>query len=595
MAGTAGRWYLCVNEGEDSVNPDANQSDESGGESEGTGGTGEGESGGGEKPGEPNQPDEPGEGENEEYKQPEEEGEPEEPKQPEEIPAPGAEEGYYCIVKFTYVDNVESGVEEFLYQDTEVRDVSSENPPWDSYVAEKGMFSNRLNAEGEADALAEASSADVDGCFEYVGGGKGRYKLTKVKVTDADLQDNEIQDADSQDADAQDRSARAAESSSKPYYVEVWNAPVYMSCSAGNDWLRQYVFNSLKAQDNASDDFTIRVDTVLAGDVTYEMVQEADLVYLEDGKGMNLQDVEGVVKSYVYSEKAEDGLEDISDNVITTLLYEAVQELKPVIVDYGIIESEDYPGSRYQKLAKAFLKKDLTAFYNAMAKSDDLAASVLMNADKDLKDFPDKTDNDFHYVNRNIYIVSGTPLAGKDFHDEMSKTEVKAGFSEVLAAIRAENVLLSDDEKISEKVSKAMAVQYIINYSLGLVGEYKDLSILELQPTANKESDLYRDANDSKGSVVLYWQRKDRDGEGQQILRSSKMIETNVTLSSVAAFNSSYQDINAEYNMIFIGLDGQRLYHDWDKDGVLSAIYNDKDLNGKVYHPGARVAGSAAR
>ncbi|MDE7430031.1 MAG: DUF5057 domain-containing protein, partial [Lachnospiraceae bacterium] len=36
-------------------------------------------------------------------------------------------------------------------------------------------------------------------------------------------------------------------------------------------------------------------------------------------------------------------------------------------------------------------------------------------------------------------------------------------------------------------------------------------------------------------------------------------------------------------------------YHDWDKDGVLSAIYNDKDLNGKVYHTGDRVAGSDAR
>ena len=113
--------------------------------------------------------------------------------------------------------------------------------------------------------------------------------------------------------------------------------------------------------------------------------------------------------------------------------------------------------------------------------------------------------------------------------------------------------------------------------------------------TANIKSDLHRDADKDKDRVVLYWQRDDRDGDGQQILRSSKMIETNVTLSSVAAFNTSSQDINADYNMIFIGLDGQRLYRERDKEGILSAVYNDSGLNGKVYHTGDRVAGSDAR
>ncbi|MDE7232869.1 MAG: DUF5057 domain-containing protein, partial [Lachnospiraceae bacterium] len=61
------------------------------------------------------------------------------------------------------------------------------------------------------------------------------------------------------------------------------------------------------------------------------------------------------------------------------------------------------------------------------------------------------------------------------------------------------------------------------------------------------------------------------------------------------AFNSSYQDINADYNMIFIGLDGQRLYHEPGDDGKMETVYNDEGLNGKVYHTGDSVAGGGAR
>ncbi|MDE5940180.1 MAG: DUF5057 domain-containing protein [Lachnospiraceae bacterium] len=528
---------------------------------------------------------------------PDEPAEPEDPEGPEPTPVQPElpMDGTYCILKFTYVEAEE---EEPLYQIREVSPVSSEEGvprPYDSYVLEKSLLRNSLNG-AEEDADVYAAEPALAGQFEYVGGGKGMYKLTRSRTAEnvAAMTGAAPQEEEEQEADAQSVSARAAESGSV-YYVEVQNAPVYIRCTGGNDFLRRYVFNSLKSQDNASDDFAITVNTVPAGDVTYEMVQEADLVYLEEGAGLYLDpDAQKIyIKKEADGSDAE-GLADISDTVISRLMYGVVVESKPVIVDYGVIENRDnYADTKYQKLAKAFLKKDLLAFYNEMEKSKDLAASILMNVDS--KDFPNKKDNDYHYVNRSVYIVNGTPLVGDDFPEEMDKDEASSGFSEVLAAIRAENVMLPEDDKISEKISKAMAVQYIINYSLGLVGEYKDLSILELQPTANIESDLHRDVNEDKESVVLYWQRADRDGEGQQILRSSRMIETKVTVSSVAAFNSSYQDINADYNMIFIGLDGQRFYHERDEDGKMEAVFNDEDLNGKVYHTGDRVGGGDAR
>lgn len=519
------------------------------------------------------------------------------------------EEGTYCIIKFDYVETEQ---EELLYQVKEsgkFYSMEGQPRPYDTYHLEKGVSQSGLNAA--SDTESNAVNPAVVGSFRYVGDGKGMYKLTKAaavqktaELTGLQPIEREFELVGMQDAQEVQGTQvlqeyyEIAAASTSSHYIEVQNAPVYIRCTSGKDYLRKHVFNSLKAQDNASDDFAIKVNTVLAGDVTYEMVQEANLVYLEDGTGLYFD--QNTPKGYIYTEKkgnADDGVGDISDAVITSLLYGAVEESKPVIVDYGVVTNEnDYKDTKYQKLAKVFLKQDLAAYYNAMAKSDDLANSALMNADKESTEYPNKKDNKYHYVNRNIYIVNGsTPLVADDFPDAMDKTAATSGFTEVLAAIKAENVMLADDEKIAEEVSKAMAVQYIINYSRGLVGDYKNLSILELQPTANIESDLHYEAPADKERVVLYWKRQDQSGDGQQILRSSRKIKIDKELHSVAAFNTSHEDINEAYNMIFIGLDGQRLYREPDKDNMLQTVYNDSDLNGKVYHRGDRVAGSDVR
>lgn len=474
-----------------------------------------------------------------------------------------SQEVKYYVLTFTYVSNLEEA--EVLYQVDYVEKIKvKEGAAWPT-----DAYSIRSASDEETDGglrmpVDVVTGEPSDYVFKYVGAGQGEFKIT-------------MESESSETATI--------------YDVEVQNAPVYMRCCSGNDWLLRYVFHALNKQDNADKDFTIKVQTVTTEEVTYEMVQDADLVYLEDGAGVYLNNSEpsAIKKSYI-GENPED-IADIDQMVITTILYEAVTKLKPVIVDYGIVEdTEHYPDSDYQKLAKAFLKKDLQTFYYAMDKGDNLAENVLMNAE-DSKDYPNKKDNDYNYVNRNVYIVNDI-LVSEDFPTAFDKDKAKAGFKEVLAAIKGENATLSEDDKMAEEVSKAMAVQYIINYSVGMIGEFKDLSILELQPTANTVSDLHRNTDSEKHSVVLYWQREDRDEPGQQILRSSKEIKTNISVKSVVEFNGEYEDINSTYDMIFIGLDGQNLNQKGDKNP--ETVYNDSDLNGKVYHSGDKVAGSDA-
>ena len=489
----------------------------------------------------------------------------------------------YYILEFEYVYEPEEA--EQLYQVINFRPVTvgeGEARPCYTYNRENALAwlngeASLFTGEGGEGGGGAATEPTLEGSFVYVGPGQGHYKLTAAHSVQSVASGgwSTYVSPDPLDDDNE-------------HYIEVKNVPVYIRC-CNNDWLLRYVFHSLKKQDNADEDFSIKVQTVTAAEVTYEAVQDADLVYLEDGSNSFLSTQ--VNTTYIGTNPG--GIEDIDQGVIATLLYDAVTYQKPVMVDYNIIkDTSNYKDSDYQKLAKAFLKKDLQSFYFAMNKGENLAENVLMNVDSD--DYPNKKDNDYNYVNRNIYFINaGARLVAEDFSDALDEDEAKAGFKEVLAAIKAENSTLSEEDKMAEEVSKAMAVQYIINYAVGMIGDYKDLSILELQPTANAKSDLHSSIDSEKHSVVLYWQREDREEPGQQILRSTKEIKTEVTVKSVAEFNGEYQDINSTYDMIFIGLDGQNLNLKTGRNP--ETVYNDSDLNGKVYHGGDRVAGSDTR
>lgn len=493
----------------------------------------------------------------------------------------------YYILEFEYVSDLEEA--EQLYQVINFQQVTvgdGEARPCYTYNKENASLwlngeASLFTGEGGEGGEGGATEPTVEGSFKYVGPGQGRYKLTAARSVQSVASGGWSMYAASLD-------------DGNEHYIEVQNAPVYIKC-CNNDWLLRYVFHSLKKQDNADEDFRIKIKTVTTAEVRYEDVQDADLIYLEDGNtdyfGATPPLPTQVSATYIGTNPG--GIEDIDEGVVATLLYEAVTYQKPVMVDYNIIkDTSNYKNSDYQKLAKAFLKKDLQSFYFDMNQGENLAENVLMNVDSD--DYPNKKDNDYNYVNRNVYFINtGARLVAEDFPDAMDEDKAKAGFKEVLAAIKAENSTLSEDDKMAEEVSKAMAVQYIINYAVGMIGEYKDLSILELQPTANAKSDLHSNIDSEKHSVVLYWQREDREEPGQQILRSNKEIKTEVTVKSVSEFNGEYQDINSTYDMIFIGLDGQNLNLKTGRNP--ETVYNDSDLNGKVYHGGDKVAGSDVR
>lgn len=452
----------------------------------------------------------------------------------------------YKVLVFSYDPSPSSDEQLYWFKGVSDNVVSDGEPyPYDSYDRIYSTSTLDLELDTPIMPIDNLESSETPAFSFIYAPGKGTYNLKRAN----------------KDADG-------------AVLIEVQGAPVFFRVTAGNDWLKQYVFSTLADGDNENSAFEIEVRTVTAGEVTYDDVREADLVFLESGFSNPVLNISAADMT-VYRIKEEDGVfqGDIKEDVLSRILKGAVEDLMPVIVDYDIVGTgdEDYKGSNYWYLAKAFLKEDLEGFYLEIDDDGNLLENLKMGVGEN-DDFPEKKDNSYHYVNHNIYVVNGTPLVSGDFHEKMSE----AGFKDVITAIKAENTALPEDDRIEQYVSKARAVQYIINFSVGIIGDFDDLRVLEIQPSANIKSDLRRE----DGNKRLTWQTDDVK-TAKQILHNNEAFDVFTDTKSVVEFNGEWDDINGMYDFIFIGLDGQRLNRN---DG--ETRYNSSELNGKVYHGG---------
>ena len=509
---------------------------------------------------------------------------------PQPVSQPGTERAYY-IVTFKYVTNIAADGSQTIYEvipgsETEISDTTT-NRPYDVYVKSGSTAEAGTTPSASADSSADVSASpsvtpsaspsstpdiNTDKVFLYVGPGQGDYKLTDQ--------------ADLSDADKKRQA---------PVWMEVRNAPTYFRFNGGCDWLKNYVFHALSGGDNANENFKIQVRTIRADELTQDMIEKADLVYLESGTAPFIRSDSANVSLTYLSQDTQTVQRD--GNSMTTgmtrenaygLLYQAAVNLLPVIVDYQAATREEYKDLDYQKVAKIFLKEDLENFVNDAHTDQNWMFEHLGDSG-----YPDRTYNGNHFVNRNVYMVnSSTPLVNGDFPKAFDEGSTGSGFSEVLNLIQSENALLSEDNRIPESVCKAKAIEYIINYSVGFIAEFTDLRIMELQPTNNDQADLKAE-NPTDNSTTLYWQRNATGSVKKQVLRSSRKVNVQVTTKTPASFNSEWEDINQNYNLVFLGLDGQKLNY---AAGLWSStVYNDQDLNGKLYHTGDQAGGSDER
>lgn len=180
------------------------------------------------------------------------------------------------------------------------------------------------------------------------------------------------------------------------------------------------------------------------------------------------------------------------------------------------------------------------------------------------------------YVNGNRYVTNEN-LTVCPLTEVFSESLVAGGFQEIAAMIERENILRGDDDKLSTDISKAVVLQYIINFKNGRnLGKKEKLKILELQPCYS--FDLMIDEKwDSD-------EEKSRKQEKVQRLLEKADLElepdkVEVVGMTTQEFIGKIEDVNTEYDLVYIGMNTGRM----NVDASGNTVYNDTYMNGLVY------------
>ena len=206
------------------------------------------------------------------------------------------------------------------------------------------------------------------------------------------------------------------------------------------------------------------------------------------------------------------------------------------------------------------------------------------------------TDTDLstykHYVSENCYsynltnddLISGSgttyPFVNDQFKTAFSADVIAERFAEVLKDIENENLYRETDggrAPLDKTISEATVLRYIINFNYKRTQVKKDkLYVLELQPCASWDLSYVNKAGSAKENGILYY-KEDVPAQKRELI-NQKGTEIILTHMTTAEFIGKNEDINATYDMIYIGLNTGLMNTTSGKTD-----YNDDTMDGMVY------------
>ncbi len=538
------------------------------------------------------------------------------------------------VVKFKYVDNSNSdaafsdyyGISAFKYFDSETEDTGAE---YQFDIKNDGtiIVPNLLN---NGTIVAKDTCPINYLVYDYIGKGVGTYAWTG-SYTASDTVDL-----------------------SKMYRIR--GAKVYYRYGIENkEWFKRYVFDrDIPPYDNATEDtgskLKVRVDTVPAAKVRPSDVLDHKMVVISSGSGMYCIGGEAGFNQY----RADDI--DISYEVYIRLIGRATEERLPVVADYNIVNNEGklltkYRDSLVYNLVNALALDDLSQYYNVILQySHQLVSghvsgnevSPFKFAKDNSKEIRIKNEGDFVKENRYFYKRTKSDSANRTlsvnflnetfYTPEFSQDIINNGFEEVKQDIDTENWYRENDAASKDKkltndiVTQATAIRYIIGLKDVRVTSGKaEIKILEIEPVAcwslekeNRkiEGDEYNQLSDEKKESLKHSDGNIYEGKlylkghpEKTIFKQQGLYIKEIKQMTTAEFIGHIEDLNAEYDMIYIGMntgaDGyignpakdttygalhHRVANDQDvrnnrasKTGDIITAYNDSNMDGLVY------------
>lgn len=392
-----------------------------------------------------------------------------------------------------------------------------------------------------------------------------------------------------------------------------------------NEWLKQYAFD--RDPGKACKELNVVIKRKTVSEASIDDVNNAKLISVMSG------DAEFCLGNKFNDYTADEN--DLHFYVYKRIIERISIDNLPCVGDYRIVSGNTgvIKDSYTKKLINLLRLEDPSVFYRSI--SDLTPEYIAANPESDLDPLRSGSvvleSNDCHFVNKNVYVynMKWAEQTGGSYQNFLNRffytmsegdaaikgfteTEVTEGFSEVYTDIENENLFRKTDGNqslLNEEITEATALRYIIGYNERRVETKKGtMRILEIEPTA--KFDLYVNDNGSGNGLGLIKRSNDTSvygngtyttTTGQLYYKSqnNKIIDQEdttiiLTRMSVAEFVGHIEDLNAEYDMIYIGMNTDGLNtdkatqndienHRADKLNDTITVYNDHNMRGLVY------------
>ncbi len=384
----------------------------------------------------------------------------------------------------------------------------------------------------------------------------------------------------------------------------------YRGAFQNNEWFKKYVFDRSFDPDTKEliEDAYITVKTIRASEVANYEISQVGMIYFADVDDTLIPwDPDGQVAYEPYSAS-----NDISIKAMMKVLGAVVDYDVPVMIDYSLTKSK---APNLQRLAKLLHQKDIATFYNANVSKSNSDIEKAADKAKDYFGSSGAIDGITHHVNSSVYIYNyvtehqAQKALNPKFTQTFSDAIIAGAFDEIITEIQNENLYREtegNENRIPETINEAVAIKYIISFK-GRKSAYtkESLRILEIEPCGvpgwkdpfKKSDHLNGTFGNCTGSGHLYVDSRKltsgatvyslyREGNTNPILKDApNKIE--IVGMSTAEFIGHVEDLNSEYDMIYIGTNtcyrNTKTIKDATGRNRLGTYHNDKRLDGYVY------------
>ena len=392
-----------------------------------------------------------------------------------------------------------------------------------------------------------------------------------------------------------------------PYRIK--GAKIYFTAGLVNrDKFKREVFDLEPEQ---YDSFPVIVETRAAKYVTVEDIQTASCVIMHKGNDMfclgqtpltykkGERDLSLTVCKAIVDRVMNQGLPVISQHNIQLEIVGEKKEAKDLDVSKGSENPlpDDTPNIYY--LSRALTLKNMEQYYNQVLQPATEGAPIDSPLWSGEVVSAGTVNGQANHVNGSVYNVTlsnDNPQFGLLCINFMDPVSDPSGYQPVLQNIQAENVYRVANHlsgRLEEKISMATIIRYIIAYADSQNYDSNgSLHILELAPCASYTLRLETTGEGENQKTILYQiTEKNANGEviGKKELISYDKADITLTQMTTAEFIGKVEDINAHYDMVYIGSDigpyqlpnGKIVKLCQNDEG--KTVYNDSDMDGLIY------------